>query len=64
MIQKVMMSLPINNTKTDDSSIVQSLKEAISGMTVTADGRIIGYLQEKNLQDLNRGGPGLFPSYA
>lgn len=64
MIQKVMMSLPSNNTKTDDSGIVQSLKEAISGMTVTADGRIIGYLQEKNLQDLNRGGPGLFPSYA
>lgn len=64
MIQKVMMSLPSNNTKTDDSGIVQSLKEAISGMTVTTDGRIIGYLQEKNQQDLNRGGTGLFPSYA
>ena len=64
MIQKVMMSLPSNNTKTNDSGIVQSLKEAISGMTVTADGRIIGYLQEKNQQDLNRGGTGLFPSYA
>lgn len=64
IIQKVMMSLPNNNTRTDDSNIVQSLKEAISGMTVTADGKIIGYLQEKNQQDLNRGGPGLFPSYA
>ncbi len=64
LIQKVLLSMPSNNNSSDDSNIVQNLREAISGMAVVADNQIIGYLQEKNQQNLDRGGRGLFPSNA
>lgn len=64
MIEKVLLSMPRSDDNNSDGSIVQRLREALSGMAVTLDGRIVGYLQEKNQQDLDRGGHGLFPSNA
>ena len=59
VIEKVIRSMKESDDSTD---IVQSLRSAISGMAVMADGQIIGYLREKNQENLDRGGPGLFPS--
>lgn len=64
MIQRVLLSMPSNNDGSNDENMVEQLREAMSGMAVTLDGRIVGYLQEKNQQDLDRGGHGLFPSNA
>ena len=63
MIQKVLLSMPRSNNN-NDGNMVQQFREAMSGMAVTLDGRLVGYLQEKNQQDLDRGGYGLFPSAA
>lgn len=64
MIQKVLLSMPRYGSSNNNENLVQQLRDAMAGMAVTIDGRIVGYLQEKNQQDLNRGGHGLFPSNA
>lgn len=64
MIQKVLLSMPRYGSSNNNENLVQQLRDTMAGMAVIIDGRIVGYLQEKNQQDLNRGGHGLFPSNA
>ena len=49
-----------NNTFDNNQNIAQVIREAVKGMSIYADGHLVGYLQEENEQFRNRNGFGLF----
>lgn len=57
IIKRVLASVQENTGNVD---VIQAFRDAMSGMAVYADDKIIGYLQEKNQEECNRSGSGLF----